>query len=76
MSYRSMTMLPCLRSCRVSAPRHISMFAQRFELAALPIDIAAHVGGDGLESYVAVERQPHGIVFDGVPPKSIFPRTV
>ena len=57
-----------MRSGRFSAPRHVPLSAQRLELAALRVDIAPHVGGDGLESRVAVERQPQGIVVYGVPP--------
>jgi hypothetical protein len=50
------SLLLCLCIGRVSAPRHICVSAQRFELAALGVDIASHVGRDGLESCVAVER--------------------
>ena len=62
-----------MRRDRVRASRHNSLLAQRFELAALLVDVSAHVGGNGLESRVAVQRLPEGIVIKGVPPLHVEP---
>src|SRR5579863_857907 len=75
MYYRSLTMLLFMCSSRFSAPRHNALPAQRLELAALRVDIAPHVGCDGLESCVAVQRQPQGIVVHGVPPMRVVSQT-
>src|SRR6266404_3903189 len=76
MYYRSLTMLSLfMRSGRLSAPGYVPVLAQHFEFAALRVDIAAHLGRDGLESCIAVQRQPQGIVVYGVPPMRVVSQT-
>ena len=64
----------CLgRSHCYATPRNNTVAPQRFQFAALRVDIALHVGRDGTKSRVAMERQPQRIVLQGVPPISVVP---
>jgi len=74
MGQPSPTMLPLrIRIARVLAPRNVRVSAQRFELAALRVDIAPHVVRNSPKSRVAMERQPQRIVLQGIPPVGVGP---
>ena len=66
------------RSCSArsgwkATPRSQAVSSQRFKFAALRIDVPPDVRFDGLEPRVIVQRQPHRIEVQGVPPIHVVP---